>query len=820
MDTTHDKASNCQTSMPGLDVMYRSPSWDKLGTTTTKSARTQLIPVLRAKDGNPQRVNAAHAHAPVEASFKTSVAKKKQIGEGGKNRPSTPVVHKKMGGEPSPKGRMPLSRRKTDNDDQHLDSAHSPHSTTISRRAALAAPGSRPALQAKPGHATNVRPNSRVKPSEKAPHPVSSIKALHGKGQSGSRHIQHGTQTSNNKNQVVGKPQPSTRRQPCDVRRSVILLQQQKRLVSSSLFLLNDTSSASSQPRSKQPQQHVLKANTSASASVLARPPSQASGLFEGKKKPLPPQQKRSSISDGRRASLTRIPSKTTGVARRGRPPVDKTHAAHSAAARPPDGVTSATHVHVIQEEGPMSSFSNTIDNDAVLRDTVSREMEGASHQLGAVAEDDMPEHCEPTTPAEEAQGLPFDAKNQRHVNGLNGLKDSVLSPTSSKSHAQQCGKHEPAVHGGGGRPNALANQAVVDDISSLVAALEKLKSMVIDCSINDVGYSQDSPYVPILAFVNAHKLREFTSEDVLSNASRIRRYHGTVATDTDETELEASSQQPETPALGNVLRQATHSTDDCNSSEEERHGASQPQFSPSIQPRRGQCLSSSSPLVGHLPESRSIEDALRYILTNSDGSSPVFNTRSSSLAGEMSRRLTGGQRNQRGHGAAPGGALFERPLLHIAECMAPPEGPDGNTMTETGSSHTAAAAAEAAEAAQFDGLAQLSQSSSTYATYTDAPPKYSSCSSNQHLPGERLEAGEEAAGDASPGQGADAHPKEDSDSADVVAASESSFAEIAYAAAAAAAPSAGLKRVKGDVRTGVRRKFGFKFRGQAARQT
>lgn len=461
-----------------------------------------------------------------------------------------------------------------------------------------------------------------------------------------------------------------------------------------------------------------------------------------------------------------------------------------------------------------MSSFSNTIENDAVLRDTVSRELEGPSHQLGAVAEDDMPEHCEPTTPAEEAQGLPFDAKHQGHVNGLDDLMESVLSPTSSKSHAQQCGKHEPAIHGGGRRPNALANQAAVDDISSLVAALEKLKSMVIDCSINDVGYSQNSPYVPILAFVNAHKLREFTSEDVLSNASRIRRYHGPVATDTTETELEVSPQQPETPALGNVLRQATRSTDDCDSSEEERHEPSQPQRSPSMRPRRGQCLSSSSPQVGHLPESRSIEDALRYILTNSDGSSPVFNTRSSSLVGEMSQRLPHDQRNQRGHGAAPGGALFERPLLHIAECVALPEGPDGNTMTETGSSHAAAAAA----AAQFDGLAQLSQSSSTYATYSDAPPKYSSCSSSQHRPGERPEAGEEVAGDTSLEQGADAHPKEDSDSADVVAASESSFAGIAYAAAAA--PSAGLKRVKADVRTGVRRKFGFKIRGQAARQT
>lgn len=496
---------------------------------------------------------------------------------------------------------------------------------------------------------------------------------------------------------------------------------------------------------------------------------------------------------------------------------MDKPHAAHSTAARPPDGgVASATHVHAIQEEGPTSSFSNPIDNDAVLLDTVSRELVSASHQLGAVAEDDMPEHCEPTTPAEEARGLPVDAKHQGHMNGLKGLEESVLSPTSSKSHAQQCGKHEPAVHGGGGRPNALANQAAVDDISSLVAALEKLKSMVIDCSINDVGHLQNSPYVPILAFVNAHKLREFTSEDVLSNASRIRRYHGPVAADTTETELEVSPQQPDTPVLGNVLHQATRSTDDCNSSEEERHGSSQPQFSPSMRPRRGHCLSSSSPQVGHLPESRSIEDALRYILTNSDGSSPVFNTRSSSLAGEMSRRLPDSQRNRRGYGAAPGGALFERPLLHIAECVATPEGPDGNTMTETGSSHTAAAA-------QFDGLAQLSQSSSTYATYTDAPPKYSSCSSSQHGPGERLEAGEEeAAGGTSPEQGTDTHPKEDSDSADALAASESRFAGIAYAAAAAAAPSAGLQRVRADVRTGVRRKFGFKFRGQgqAARQT
>lgn len=267
-------------------------------------------------------------------------------------------------------------------------------------------------------------------------------------------------------------------------------------------------------------------------------------------------------------------------------------------------------------------------------------------------------------------------------------------------------------------RPAEKGMHRALSNISYLISALEQVRSMMLDCSKNDGSESDNSVYVPVIALVDAKKLQEFSSTDLLKSSSALQSFER--PSDELQTTLQQSSPDGRCSSSKSSARKGendrpsrlnAHAT---SSAARDESSAKPVMTSPSIRsPSQKQShLSNIFQTPVGLPENESIVDALRYILKNTGENDPVQDTRASNLDTKLNRRARCIPRVS----GAPG-ALIERPLLDISENARSKPGTGRRALASTGPSQSAP---------DLHPDVSIPRKLSISTTSTEAPPRYS----------------------------------------------------------------------------------------------
>ncbi|KAK2616282.1 hypothetical protein QQS21_000716 [Conoideocrella luteorostrata] len=730
MDTAGMNESHHQSNKPGLEILYRDPSWDKLGS-RINLGRPRLIPVLRAKDAN-QAVQSDQSSA--EASLETPTTKRKQSVvkeqessllkhasvqksremDRGTKRQTTRFPKKSPSQSPKERPKPALHVSYVNKTSTGTGSGRIPRCQNNNRKferdtLVRFKPGEKPrsgttsrAVDLKSDRLSNTDRPNRTGQLDQLPRTTYTSNTASRKVTSDvlPQRLSRASSANSSKDRQLRL----VKRQPREVRKSVIDLQEQKRLVSSSTFLLNDSSPKSLKHKQSQ---GTTQPDSTAHVKLRLGPSKSSNG-------------ERVSQCPGRRKSM----SGTTKVA-----PIKQTSCPTDIklAKQVVGNVTRDCHTETVAatavvtakecaNSGGKVPFTSSSSAIVYLKTEMKPTL---VHALNANAEAQNRKNDQPPQATDMHE---TDTSNHTRLES-NTVKDQYCrtgsDPPSENVSIQRHRDHSRSMDQPAKDIDDITTRSPAEDISLLISALEQLKRMVIDCSINDAGQGKDAPYVPILAFVNAQKLRDLSSEDILSNSSAVRLCDksSVSAKGNASQQLNPSFRTDQTRQLGDSSSRGVELRID---STVEDPFISQPQT------RRKECPSTASPQHGNLPESKSIEDALRYILKNSNGNSPIYNTRTSSLASKRSTAIRRGRLEKRQRLAAPS-ALLDRPLLDISEQLAPEcAAAKADLSIDMG-------IADQTQSVSYVKRPDQSHQSPASTTYSDAPPKYSTYSSNRH---------------------------------------------------------------------------------------
>lgn len=185
----------------------------------------------------------------------------------------------------------------------------------------------------------------------------------------------------------------------------------------------------------------------------------------------------------------------------------------------------------------------------------------------------------------------------------------------------------------------SCSHESVIDMLTKqlplFISAVDQLRSMIVDCSLNDLETSPGAKYTPVLAMVDTRKIHDLTSEDVASSSLRLHSINdkqiqgaGAVINTTNKLSLPGDM-----TLISDVVQSAATSDIATEARIDNPEMANHDQIGPQVRVHTTSCVPDTSHGHGQLQKSESIEDALRFILTNSNGHNVQYNTRTSSLA-------------------------------------------------------------------------------------------------------------------------------------------------------------------------------------------
>lgn len=723
-------------SVSGLDILYRDPSWDNLGS-GPNTGRPRLIPVLRAKDNNQSRLAPMNGHdkaapglestskrdllarkssnIPMRASDQSNETAADQDRSRGfqslraerrltvKGRASTARIATSSVGsvtknwpEPPNKGGLATDRKSlvpkarksvvkfktdyanlmpiaepvarggvTESKSAHKSRLPTCDTSTIqarpiatnNRRLSTSTHRHGPSSTASRNLSTGTRKttaNVNIKSYTliEGGSAVGKKEQERNKGITGnckrfpendSTVIRRQNRLASDKRRIVishGKEERSTSLRPGSrhARQSVIELQEQKKLVSCSKFLLNDSSSNSLESRLKQwnfgttancktTPQHQRSGSLSRECTLELDQLQHQAGIISYR---LPPEQSLKEENEQKLSPQT-VAKQSENLAE-----TPLASSTKNATQKTEDNLSEAANLRnqCDDQSGHKAKHAQNMDPyPQVLR-------QGGELQNGA--------NANPGANLCQQLGKILETSQIIVPNGEPNLKrGNTISPAAIDSHT------------------GCSHQSVIDMLTNqlplFVSAVDQLRSMIVDCSLNDLEASPDAKYTPVLAFVNAQKIRGLTSEEFACSSLRPRPYDG------KQTRREGGivDSVDRLPFPGD-----SENSDDAQSTATS-HIASEvggypPQTTNHNQGRELPTSGLPDTLHGHgqLHKSESIEDALRFILTNSNAHNGRYNTRTSSLAGrkEYSSQLHAPRKLPTPQ--IPPGSLKERPLL------------------------------------------------------------------------------------------------------------------------------------------------------------
>ncbi|KZZ95339.1 hypothetical protein AAL_04570 [Moelleriella libera RCEF 2490] len=743
-----------ETHAPGLDVMYRDPSWDRL-ITTSKNHGKRLIPVLRAKDANQNMETESldDGHLPASSPRdkrpatsgrqKDSVMVRQPVTSAVFAVGSSDIMHRESPGRPTSSRQTTHSTTMTPASLRNVDEFHD--STSFEAPSQLSEKGCDPDI------AVVTRGNSREtvrRSKERSRNELSSMANSHrmqpskssarrgedvlssrlaagvsGKGRpdrnlsgedaASSRKGVLGTRIASGASvrvnarlaaQPASKPSKqssksnnsSTRKisshnlssavgdripgkglsRARGVRQSVIELQEQKRLVSRSAFLLNDCS-----PESPDRRKVTFACERDSTPSSCQR--KTTSGVEMGA---------RGNASKIRQPSTTKEADELSILplhrsARQSNPTEDtiyKCEANSKASIIPPPGPCGTT---------PVAATCEKDETPAVRVDRLESPV-----PLGEELDD-----------------------NNRPV--ISHLPDPKVGSWTASQYEESNVESPPQNNSflpgnvDSARPAEKGMHRALSNISYLISALEQVRSMMLDCSKNDGSESDNSVYVPVIALVDAKKLQEFSSADLLKSSSALQSFE--IPPDKLQSTLQPSpdgrcSSSNSSAQRGENDRPSRLNAHAKSSAARDESSAKPVTTSPSIRSpsQKQKHLSNIFQTPVGLPENESIVDALRYILKNTGENDPVQDTRASNLNTKLNRRARCVPRVS----GAPG-ALIERPLLDISENARSKPGTGRRAPASTGPSQSAP---------DLHRDVSIPRKLSISTTSTEAPPRYS----------------------------------------------------------------------------------------------